>query len=210
MSWHLDTIATDNPNIPITPMWKMIQEKCRHRKMVRLYNMFCWKMPYERNIPTREEFNRSVRQRYADDAEFRKKVIANAKKSRARKMQDPEYRNREKQQHKKWLAKTPTMILRIKLALALSSYIHSIELLREYGIDADAIYRKIGKKPSKEHHLDHIIPCAAFDFSKREDIAKANSPENFQWISKTENMQKGARWEKDGIAYLGKRRIRTN
>ena len=59
-----------------------------------------------------------------------------------------------------------------------------------YGIDFDAIYKHVGDRPSKNHHLDHIIPLRAFDFNLPEHIRLSHIPENLRWITKKENLEK--------------------
>jgi hypothetical protein len=65
--------------------------------------------------------------------------------------------------------------------------------LMEYGIDVNAIFIKLGGRPEGGYDLDHIIPCAAFDFSNLEEIKKCYAPENLQWLPSSENRRKGAK-----------------
>jgi hypothetical protein len=193
-----------NPmNIPLTHFWKYINHQRHYRKTMHLYMMNYHKI-YNRD---KEKRKTRMRIRYATEPLFRENLLLYRKQSRAKKILNPEYRLHIRQKRNEFIEKNPKVKLRIKIALALSSYFHAIQILEEYGIDANAIYDRIGAKPSKNHHLDHIIPCACFDYSKKEDIARANVPENLRWITKEENRKKGARWEKDGIFYYGNREI---
>jgi len=43
-------------------------------------------------------------------------------------------------------------------------------------------------------HIDHIRPISSFDFNSIEEIKKAFSSENLQWLSSKENGIKGKKW----------------
>jgi len=64
--------------------------------------------------------------------------------------------------------------------------------MKEYSIDLQAIYDKIGPRPGtgKDWHLDHIIPCSKFDWFNEEHISLCNSPENLRWLKSKKNLEK--------------------
>jgi hypothetical protein len=62
----------------------------------------------------------------------------------------------------------------------------------EYGIDFQAIFDKLGPRPGKEYHMDHIIPVSVFDFDISEHVRLATSPENLRWLVGGENLEKRA------------------
>lgn len=64
------------------------------------------------------------------------------------------------------------------------------ETCKEYGIDFEAIYNKIGPKPDGKYHLDHIIPISLFNFDLKEHVRLAHCPENLRWVTQTENLKK--------------------
>lgn len=64
------------------------------------------------------------------------------------------------------------------------------ETCKEYGIDFEAIYKKVGPKPGKLYHLDHIIPISLFQFDNKEHVRLAHCPENLRWILGKENLEK--------------------
>lgn len=64
------------------------------------------------------------------------------------------------------------------------------ETCKEYGIDFEEIYNKIGPKPDGKYHLDHIIPVSLFNFDIKEHVRLAHCPENLRWITQTENLKK--------------------
>lgn len=55
------------------------------------------------------------------------------------------------------------------------------------------IIKHLGPCPGnrKDYHIDHIVPLCKFDFTKEEEIKKAFSPENHQWLPVKENLKKG-------------------
>ena len=77
----------------------------------------------------------------------------------------------------------------------------------KYVIKYLEIFEKIGPRPSKEHELEHIIPCAAFDLTKQEEIDKCFSPENLCWVLAKHNQIKNQYWINDGVVYKGKNQI---
>ena len=60
------------------------------------------------------------------------------------------------------------------------------------GVDFNKIIEKLEPLPKnlKEYQVDHIIPQNKFDFTKKEDIKKAWSPENIRLITIEENLKK--------------------
>lgn len=69
-------------------------------------------------------------------------------------------------------------------------------LLSEYGIDLDAIAKKLGPCPGnhKDWHIDHIKPLSLFNLSDKNELLKAFSPENHQWLPAKENLMKSAKY----------------
>lgn len=54
------------------------------------------------------------------------------------------------------------------------------------------ILKKLGSCPGvrEEWHIDHIRPISSFDLTKREEVIKAWSPDNLQWLLAKENLLK--------------------
>jgi hypothetical protein len=48
-----------------------------------------------------------------------------------------------------------------------------------------------------EYHIDHIIPCALYDFSDEEEIKKCWQPENLRIIPAEENLSKSGKLDMD-------------
>lgn len=101
------------------------------------------------------------------------------------------YKNKKKQ-----LARDPTYRikenLRTRIRAAFKQYSKNgkAKTSKEYGIDFDAIYKKVGPRPSEDYQLDHIIPLCYFDFDNSEHVRMSNSPENLQWLKGSENRLK--------------------
>ena len=83
----------------------------------------------------------------------------------------------------------------LRLAFKHYSKTGKIKRSRQYGIDYDKIIKHLGPCPGKreDFHIDHIIPLSSFDFNDSEQILKAFAPENHQWLTAQENMEKGNR-----------------
>jgi len=63
---------------------------------------------------------------------------------------------------------------------------------KQYGIDFNAIFEKVGPRPGtgKEWHLDHIIPISIFNLDNPEHVRLAHLPCNLQWLPGLENIHK--------------------
>lgn len=79
---------------------------------------------------------------------------------------------------------------RIRNAINRYSVTGKTKSCAEYGISFEDIYAKIGPRPSKKHHLDHIIPLILFDLSNSEHIRLANIPNNLRWVESKINLKK--------------------
>lgn len=68
------------------------------------------------------------------------------------------------------------------------------EKIKYYSIDCNKIVIHLGHPPKnnrKNYHIDHIIPLCRFDFSNPNEVCKAFSPENHQWLTIKDNRIKG-------------------
>ncbi|MFA5240631.1 MAG: hypothetical protein WC476_13125 [Phycisphaerae bacterium] len=75
--------------------------------------------------------------------------------------------------------------------------------LESRGIDTLAIKKHLGERPSKDHHIDHIIPLSAFDLNNPEEIKLAFAPENHQWLESATNFRKTNLWVDRGVERKG-------
>jgi hypothetical protein len=95
-----------------------------------------------------------------------------------RRKNDPKYKMRQLLKSRLWGA------------MKLYSKHGKTKACAEYGIDFDAIYKKIGARPSEDHELDHIIPITKFDLDNPEHVRLAHLPCNLRWLIKKENTKK--------------------
>ena len=66
---------------------------------------------------------------------------------------------------------------------------------KKYGVNFTAIIKHLKPFPEPvcEYHIDHIIPLSKFDFNNPEHIKMAFAPENHQWLTIKQNLEKGGR-----------------
>lgn len=79
---------------------------------------------------------------------------------------------------------------RIRSAISELSKSGKTKSCKEYGIDFEAIFNRVGPKPDKSFHLDHIIPQSLFDLDNPEHVRLAHVPENLRWLPGKENLEK--------------------
>lgn len=67
---------------------------------------------------------------------------------------------------------------------------------KKYGISFTLIIEELMPVPKdiKDPQMDHIIPASWFDHDNPQEVKWCWSPENFQWLSKEENIRKGNRY----------------
>ncbi len=70
-----------------------------------------------------------------------------------------------------------------------------IMLSKEYGIDMEEIIKHLSPFPKnlENYHVDHIIPLKMFNLNNPEQVRRAWAPENLQWLTVQENLEKGDR-----------------
>jgi len=87
------------------------------------------------------------------------------------------------------------MNLRYMVWIALKRYslTGKIQKHSKYGIDYEKIIEHLKPFPNniKDYHIDHIIPISSFNLNNKDEIKRAFSPENLQWLPKAENIKKG-------------------
>jgi hypothetical protein len=98
-------------------------------------------------------------------------------------------------------------ILRTNFSNSLKRYtsLGKIQKSSKYGFDMEKVIQHL--KPFPEdifyYHIDHIRPLHTFKFQNKdgtqniEEIKKAFSPKNLQWLPCSENQSKGGKW--DGV-----------
>lgn len=90
--------------------------------------------------------------------------------------------------------------LRNRVYKAIKTYSIKGKILKsnQYGIDFNAIIKKLGPCPGKRYdwHIDHIKPLSLFDFNDIEQIKLAFAPSNHQWLPRNENLIKHNKYDK--------------
>ncbi|OGJ15717.1 hypothetical protein A3K73_03040 [Candidatus Pacearchaeota archaeon RBG_13_36_9] len=89
------------------------------------------------------------------------------------------------------------MNLRNLLYQALKKYTKSGKTFSssKYGIDFEELIEHLKPFPKdiENWHIDHIIPLSHFNLENPEEIKKAFTPENLQWLLASDNIKKGNR-----------------
>ncbi len=80
-------------------------------------------------------------------------------------------------------------------ALRRFSMLGKVGTSSKYGINYELIIKHLKPFPKeiKNYHVDHIIPLSLFDFNNPEHIKRAFAPENHQWLTIQQNLEKGDR-----------------
>ena len=84
--------------------------------------------------------------------------------------------------------------LRNRLRGVLKKYIQEGKIItsKKYGIDYKAIIEHLKPFPKdvSKYHVDHIKPLCSFDLTNSNEVKKAFSPKNHQWLLVEENLAK--------------------
>ncbi len=166
---------------------------------------------YKKN---REEIIRKSR-------EYRKNNIRKGKEYQKEYYQRPEVKKRKKEyrlrteikiktnlRHRDRYSQDKNFNIRLRLSAlmrhALNIYTKAgkIKSSSKYGIDYQKIIEHLKPFPEdiSSYHVDHIKPLCIFDLTDPEEIKKAFSPENHQWLLASENMSKGGKYEESKLS----------
>lgn len=112
--------------------------------------------------------------------------------------QRPEVRERHNLMQKEKLLKNMNFLLRRRLRFLLNQafkkYTKTGKIMssKKYGINYQAIIERLKPFPKdiENYHIDHIIPLSRFDFNNPKHIKIAFAPENHQWLTIQENLEK--------------------
>ena len=162
-----------------------IKEKCRLRIKEYRKNNPDWKIKHRilATIRYREQRKKYWKE-YGKRPEVREKIN---KKDRERRKIDKEYAIADR--------------LRRSLNHALKKYAKTGKIMssKKYGIDWKEKIESLKPFPEKieNFEIDHIIPLCTFNFTKLEEIKKAFSPSNLQWLTREENRIKSGKILKD-------------
>ena len=87
--------------------------------------------------------------------------------------------------------------LRNRITSAIKRYLKTGKIMssKEYGINLQLIIEHLKPFPKdlSKYHIDHIKPLCSFNLNSPEEIKKAFSSSNYQWLTIQENLRKGNR-----------------
>jgi len=95
--------------------------------------------------------------------------------------------------------------LRRSLLHAMKKYSSTGKIMssKKYGINWKDIIESLKPFPEKlnDYEIDHIIPLYAFDLNKPDEIKRAFSPSNLQWLMRSENRRKSKKlnWNSENL-----------
>ena len=145
---------------------------------------------------------------YGKDEEFTELVRERARRSTSK------YYNKNKKriQKKRWIiikSNPENQIkerLRKSVQIMFRNYTKTGKIMTslKYGIDYKKIIEHLKPFPRniKDYHIDHIRPLCSFEFinedgsTNLEEVKKALTPENLQWLKVQENLSKNGKWTK--------------
>lgn len=171
-----------------------------------LHATICKKCKYDRDekylsIPEKKQHRKEYQAKYfTDNKPELKKNNKQYRTQNKEKLQQKSKEYRQKNRHKKnervnYLYKTDEDFRTKKLLRGRLSNVMSGKKNKksdEYGIVWANCVTHLGPRPDKinRYCIDHIIPCAAFDFTNPEHPAICFHPSNLRWVLEEENLAK--------------------
>ncbi len=108
-----------------------------------------------------------------------------------RRINHNKYTKEKRKEDKQYLLKCR---LRRSVCDALRIYTTTGKIMtsKKYGINYKAIIKYLSPFPKNinKYHIDHIIPLSKFDLNNLEQVKRAFAPENLQWLTIQENLEK--------------------
>jgi len=156
-------------------------------------------------------FSEMRRKRWREDAAFRARQAQKDREKYERKRSDPEFIKQNRAKTRRWFREVHPHKMatdpqyrqrrllrdRVRKGLQIIWGKGKVPRSRELGLDYAAIFEHLGPCPGKpaDYHIDHIRPLASYpDLRDPAQIAHALAPENHQWLPKSENLRKHAKW----------------
>ena len=147
---------------------------------------------YEKNKDKKKEYGKEYREKNKDkkkeyDKEYKKKPENKDKRNKRR-------RNRYKIDNQYRISRK----IRRQVLQGMKMYSKNgkTKSLVKYEIGIKKIYEHLGDEPEGDYHIDHIFPIVAFDLNNEEHIRLCWHPNNLQWLTKKENLEKGDKYDK--------------
>lgn len=195
----------------------MVLKRCEYcnklinttRKTKRFCNPICQRKHYNRRPEIREKYRIRMREYRKSHPEWKEKHRINAvtKYRERRRKYWKEYGKREEvrkrinahDRKRRKYDKNYAIIDRLRRSLnhAMKKYSKEGKIMtsKKYGIDWGEVIKSLQPFPEEieRFEIDHIIPLHTFDLSISENVKKAFSPQNLQWLTKEENRRKGGK-----------------
>ena len=168
------------------------ENKLRAKGYKKVY-MKEWREKLENKLRAKE-YMKEYGKKYYQTPEYKTRKKEYSQRPKVRKRKREYTKIHEKLRRKMDLNYVLTRKLRTRLWKVLKKYTQSgkINKSQGYGIDYKAIIEHLKPFPEniKEFHIDHIIPLSLFDFNNSKHIKKAFLPENHQWLTIKQNLEK--------------------
>lgn len=146
-----------------------------------------WRKKHWKDRDKNNERSKAYHNAHKDDEEFKKKQKEYARKSKVK----------TNERSKKRRDNDPAFKLKINLRNAFKRFLQGslVKCMEYYKISYDEIMSELGPKPNdgKEYHVDHIIPCTAFDQYNYKHVQLCFHPTNLRWLERSENCSKASR-----------------
>ncbi len=143
---------------------------------------------YRRNHPEWKEKHRILQAKYKEKRKIYLKEYGKREEVRTR------IRDKEKLRRKNDLQFAIANRLRKSLGHALTKYSLNGKIMssRKYGLDWKIVINHLKPFPKdmKIFEIDHIRPLSSFNLNNLEEVKIAFSPENLQWLPRSENRSK--------------------
>lgn len=175
----------------------------------RFCNSLCQRKHYNRRPEIREKYRlRMIKYRREHHEEWKEKHRLQQRKYKDRRRSHvkeynsrPEVRERIRQRERWFLKNDPKYAiedrLRRSLHHALTKYSKTGKIMssRKYGINWKEIIESLKPFPEdlKKFEIDHKIPLHTFNLNNPEEVKKAFSSDNLQWLTMEENRSKGGK-----------------
>ena len=175
----------------------------------RFCDAICQRKHYNRRPEIKEKYRLRIKEYRISHPEWKEKhrILAGTKYREKRREYWKDYGRRlevrarinEKDRMRRKVDKEYVIADRLRRSLnhAMNKYSKTGKIMssKKYGIYWEEIIESL--KPFPENlmnfEIDHIIPLCKFDLTKNEEIKKAFSPSNLQWLTKEENRRKSAK-----------------
>ncbi len=175
----------------------------------RFCNPLCQRKHYNRRPEIKEKYRVRIKEYRRMHPEWKEKhrILAAAKYREKRKEYWKEYGKRlnvrerinKKDRLRRETDKRYAIEDRLRRSLnhAMKKYSKTGKIMssKKYGINWEEIIENLKPFPDnlKNFEIDHIIPLHTFNLTNNEEVKKAFSPSNLQWLPKEENRRKGGK-----------------